>query len=216
MLGALEGSGCDLHSFGLKFDATNGQVTGVPTAEEATTIECVVEAIQNETQGLVANTTLTIHLQPFVYDMNLLSFPATYTPTWPSKTFTWGGVTLTLPPVYSNWRVSCTPDVPWLNIDSSSGILTAGQQQPPEAAFCTITAYNGTDDLSISLPVVYPKHWASMSMQQTIGSNSAKITKCGLKMVDPEEKHWKLVEGSLIVKRRDEKQREEEAGRREE
>ena len=55
----LEGSGCDLHSIGLRFNAETGEISGTPTAEEPMEVDCVIQAVQDESKGLIENSSVT-------------------------------------------------------------------------------------------------------------------------------------------------------------
>ena len=55
----LEGSGCDLHSVGLSLNAETGEISGTPTAEEPVEVECVIQAVQDESKGLIENSSAT-------------------------------------------------------------------------------------------------------------------------------------------------------------
>ena len=57
--GVLEGSGCDLHSMGLRLNAETGEISGTPTAEEPVEVECVIQAVQDDSKGLIENSTVT-------------------------------------------------------------------------------------------------------------------------------------------------------------
>ncbi|CAE7780318.1 unnamed protein product [Symbiodinium pilosum] len=112
--GVLEGSGCDLHSIGLRFNAETGEISGTPTAEEPMEVDCVIQAVQDESKGLIENSSVKISLQHFSYAGKILSFPteSPYLPRTSNGT-------------YSNWRVACTPHTPWLTIDQHTGALTS-------------------------------------------------------------------------------------------
>jgi len=158
--GVLEGSGCDLHSIGLSLNAETGEISGTPTAEEPVEVECVIQAVQDESKGLIENSSVKISLQHFAYAGKLLPFPtdSPYLPRTSSST-------------YSNWRVACTPHAPWLTIDQQTGALTSSNIGAPDAAFCTVTAYNGTADLTLPLPVVVPRQWTAMDLRQVIAED---------------------------------------------
>ena len=57
--GVLEGSGCDLHSIGLRLNAETGEISGTPMAEEPVEVECVIQAVQDESKGLIENSSAT-------------------------------------------------------------------------------------------------------------------------------------------------------------
>ena len=63
--------------------------------------------------------------------------------------------------IIKHWSIPAkTRQTPWSRFSPLA--------QVPDASVCSVSVYNGTADLMLTLPVVVPKQWTAMDLQQMV------------------------------------------------
>eukprot|EP00930_Biecheleria_cincta_P021235 TRINITY_DN15790_c1_g2_i4.p1 TRINITY_DN15790_c1_g2~~TRINITY_DN15790_c1_g2_i4.p1 ORF type:complete len:747 (-),score=127.66 TRINITY_DN15790_c1_g2_i4:64-2259(-) len=118
---------CFIHEYSMKMEGSTGKVTG-KVEKEPGDFACKVTS--HEAGGLKIESDLTLSVVYFAYPAKVLLVKpgASWTPAKKNG--------------YGNFRVKCTPDLPWLSINANSGVLTASNTAglSPRSASCSVTA----------------------------------------------------------------------------
>eukprot|EP00928_Gymnodinium_smaydae_P020065 TRINITY_DN1774_c0_g1_i2.p1 TRINITY_DN1774_c0_g1~~TRINITY_DN1774_c0_g1_i2.p1 ORF type:complete len:4665 (+),score=549.86 TRINITY_DN1774_c0_g1_i2:454-13995(+) len=129
---------CPLAKYGLAFDGTSGVLSGVATSEEAFELLCLVTAHQKD--GNEARSHLKLMVKAaFNYPSSLVfgnGFEPAYSPNLQPG----------LPAL--NFKMSCAPSLAWLEIDETTGTLTA--VEPDTRASKSNGFVSGLDNVSLA------------------------------------------------------------------
>eukprot|EP00930_Biecheleria_cincta_P021688 TRINITY_DN15999_c0_g1_i1.p1 TRINITY_DN15999_c0_g1~~TRINITY_DN15999_c0_g1_i1.p1 ORF type:complete len:3926 (-),score=687.33 TRINITY_DN15999_c0_g1_i1:334-12111(-) len=123
-------SGCNLHALNLTFESSTGTVQGVLSAREPTSVSCSVTA-HDRKHGLQSSSVLKLNFLEIAYsdDVLIVQQGSSWQPKFVGN--------------FSLFAVRCTPDVPWLQIEAATGLLTTSSKvnmPQPRLASCTVSA----------------------------------------------------------------------------
>eukprot|EP00928_Gymnodinium_smaydae_P087927 TRINITY_DN720_c1_g1_i1.p1 TRINITY_DN720_c1_g1~~TRINITY_DN720_c1_g1_i1.p1 ORF type:complete len:1908 (-),score=502.16 TRINITY_DN720_c1_g1_i1:1172-6550(-) len=123
-------SECPLAQFGLKFDGETGQLSGTAQGLEPFTVACVVTAYQSNTVMFNATLNLIVNVA-FSYPPRVVfgnGAPNSVEPTMPAEA------------KLLRYGLRCSPDLPWLSVDKSTGKITYAKPSSGDVGMASMTS----------------------------------------------------------------------------